>query len=98
MTEPYFPDMMRIELLGRSEIHPPLDPTWPPLKRLRWRAAVARVDTGLRVLVHPVGGGYSVQVGMSSCSAMYYTDAWLYISGVIVGAEQALEMRGDDGG
>ena len=93
MTEPYFPDMRRIELNGFSEIHPPLDITWPPLKRLRWHAAVARVDTGLRVLVHPVSGGFSVQVGMSSCSSKHYADAWLYISGVIVGAEQILSKR-----
>lgn len=72
-----------------SHIEPPLDPDWHPLTKLRWKAAVVALDADLPVDVHEVEPGeYSVSVGFSSISAMPYRDAWMYIAGVLTGAEQ----------
>lgn len=73
-----------------SRIDPPLDPDWPPLTRLEWKAAAVAVDTGLTVEVHEMEPGrYSVSVGCSSISAMPYREAWMYLAGASTGAEQA---------
>lgn len=79
--------------LGTSHIEPPLEQAWSNLERLRWHAAVTALDTGLQVLVHPVKGGYSVQVENGSMSSMNYQNAWSYISGVLVGGNSIKGKR-----
>lgn len=87
-----YPEVRRIEDgNGASHVEPPLDQTLSDLEKLRWHAAVTTLDTGLRVLVHPMNDvmgrvKYSIQVENGSMASMPYEDAWLYISGVSNGA------------
>ena len=81
----------RIETPGGSHIEPPLNPLWSHLKKLRWHAAVASVDTGLTVRVEPtrklMPQTYMVSiVGYSSHSDRPYKDAWTLINGISSGA------------
>lgn len=83
-----YPEVRRIhetEHIG-SHIEPPLDPFWSDIDKLRWHAAVASLDTGLRFLVHEMDGCYSIQIENNSMSARPYHEAWSYISAASVGA------------
>lgn len=96
-----YPEVRRVQTgLGSSHIEPPLDQSLSNLEKLRWHAAVATLDTGLKLLVHPIRDvmgrhKYSIQVENSSMSAMPYADAWLYITGISTGAEMALRRERD---
>lgn len=81
-----------------SRVEPPLDHAWDELTRLRWHAAVVEHDTGVPVSVtdaaywindEPVDGLYAVNVGWSSNAPYTADEAWVFLSGVSVGADQA---------
>lgn len=70
---------------GSSHIRPALDPSWDPLTRLRWNAAVSELDSGLRVRVIPTRGllrRYRVQYGSAVTPGMDYRAAWSFISNI----------------
>ena len=92
----------RIEERRNDGIHetviPPLEQSWDDLTKLHWKAAVANLDTGLNVRILEGGywidevkqdGYYSIQVGNSSSGPHSYRDAWKFINGVVIGAQQA---------
>ncbi|KXT55944.1 hypothetical protein Y710_16520 [Gordonia sp. QH-12] len=80
-------------------VEPPLNPDWSPLAKLRWKAALVALDTGLSVRVHhanvtnggaPIPGLYGFLVGQTiSVSAFRFEDAWAFLNGVSAGARAA---------
>lgn len=99
------PAVTRVHTGQGSHIEPPLDQDWDEATKLAWQAAVVAHDTGLRIRVHDeafvtsngdaVPGTYSINVGLSSCSALPYRKAWTYLNGVSTGAQQA-KLREDE--
>lgn len=91
-----YPEVRRVVNGLSSHIEPPLEEDWSDLEKLQWNAAVATLDTGLRILVHPMEADvmgrvrYSVQVENISASARPYFEAWSYISAVSTGGLAAL--------
>lgn len=91
--------VQRIQTETGSYIDPPCQKWWSDETKLEWDAAVASVDTGLPISIHygeyrrggfkVPGVKYCVRVGYSSTSPKTFSDAWVYISGVVVGAQQA---------
>lgn len=78
-----------------SHIEPALDPDWPELTKLEWKAAVTQIDTGLRINIHEIGPDrYAVTVGGSSSSSRSYYDAWDYLTAVTIGAQEAQRATG----
>lgn len=80
-----------------SHIEPALDPTWPVLTMLEWLAAVAEVDSGLRVQVYESAPHlYAITVGGNSSSGRSGSLAWEYLTGVIVGAQEVHRATAPD--
>ncbi len=91
-----------------SHIEPRWDETWSNLEKLRWSAAVVRVDTGLHLEVDPCIvrhkpsrfspwidlEAFSVRArsGASVHTGMDFQSAWDFLSGCAFGAEQARWM------
>lgn len=88
------PQVKRIETgFGSSRIEPPFDSRWDTKEKMAWHAAVAEIDSGLTIEIYSetdVLGHtfFSVNVGTSSVTATTYERAWIYINGVVTGAEQ----------
>lgn len=85
----------RIEDEHGSHIEPPLDNSWPDVDRLRWKAAVVELDTGIPTLVvrdslNP--GRYSINVGHAGTN-LTFNEAWVFFMGVDMGARQLWEER-----
>lgn len=80
-----------------SSIEPPLDDAWDNLAKLRWKAAVVALESGIEVSVDvgffSIGGvcqsGYYSLVipgiGGSSC-VLKFSDAWTHLNGIAAGA------------
>lgn len=91
----------RVHTENGSHIEPELDPAWDEMTKLRWLAAVAAHDTGIRIRVHPARARieeswrtipdlYCLEIGRTSVSAQRYHQCWLYLTGVQVGARALL--------
>lgn len=79
----------RIEDENGSHIEPALGNHWRNSKKLRWKAAVTELDAGIPVQIVPMRRGrFIVNVGGSSTN-LTFTEAWLYLMGVNVGANQS---------
>lgn len=93
----------RIETQNGSQVIPELDQAWDNLTRLRWKAGIAALDTGLPIhLDHadiradregPSLRGFVVQVGTLS-TALDFDEAWHYLEGIRVGVEQMGAIHG----
>lgn len=84
----------RVQDATGSHIEPPLNPDAPELDRLCWLAAVTELDSRVPVRVahlrdtqSPVK--YFVTVGRSGGGAMSFGQAWLWMSGAGIGAQEA---------
>ncbi|MEE2040199.1 hypothetical protein Q8791_23560 [Nocardiopsis sp. CT-R113] len=79
-------------------IRPRFDNNWHPLSRLRWSAAVAELDSGLRIRVYLDGGrtylngrqvfdgrDFHVVVGNRSRGGLTYDETNAYLDGVVRG-------------
>lgn len=99
-------DAMNVHLVHTStgsHIEPPLDQTWPDVKKLMWQAAVVRHDTGLDFTIAPASikvGGREVQdtwdLHARTPSGGYaifplggYLEAWSDLNAIRCGAELA---------
>lgn len=85
----------RVTADGGTSIGPPLDKSWPDLKKLEWHAAAVTMDTGIEITVTPsdyrIGGwkqrGYYDVASPGSVSGPHtYYDAWSLINGINIGA------------
>lgn len=82
--------VIRVPDATGSHIEPPLNPDWPELAKLEWKAAVTEIDTGLRVRVYEAGPSlYAVTVGGTSTSSRSYFDSWDYLTAITIGAQEA---------
>jgi len=95
------PTVQRVNDEAGSHIEPALDPDWDEPTKLAWHAAAVAHDTGLTIRLHdeawelngkPMPGYYGIGVGRSSCSSFTYRDAWSYLNGVSVGAENVRDQ------
>jgi hypothetical protein len=90
-----------------SRIDPPLDPAWPVLKRLRWWAAIAEMDSGIAVDVYPsetytkVGsrwlrdhGLYDYSTDTSSGGGLSESGMRCFLLGVSTGAQHVRLAQG----
>ena len=93
MSDIPFPQLHRIVTEHGSHIEPPLDAEWSDLDKLRWHAAVTRVDHGgeIDLTVEPahvtingesIDGLYSIKTRGNTCGAYAFYDAWTYINGI----------------
>lgn len=90
-----------------SRIEPPLDHDWHPIDRVRWKAAVVMMDSGLDIRVSPgrvklngvpLRGSYEVRVrgalpGYTSVLNLSYESAWTYLQGIEIGAKARKSWR-----
>lgn len=86
----------RADGLG-STIDPPLNERDSDLRKLRWHAAVVKLDTGLTFYVTPsrysISGvaqsGYFTLHGVdTSVSPLTFRSAWSYLNGIDLGVSQ----------
>lgn len=68
----------RVETATGSHIVPPLDSAWSDLERLRWKAEVVALDSGLTIAVvlqADAVGEYMIVVGRGSATPFGFSDA-----------------------
>jgi hypothetical protein len=103
-----FQDLERVTTKRGSHVDPPLDEDWSDLVKLKWNAAVVRVDCGVEVTVRVAesqyrrGSGkwlpakpdrYQALAPGGSCDMGDFRESWAYLNGVRIGAEIALGIR-----
>lgn len=73
-----------------SHIEPPLDPAWPDLDKLRWKAAVVLVNTGVAAHVEEQPSGFVLSGLMFSYGPEDYAGMWSVLNGIEIGHAAAL--------
>ena len=80
---------------GNVRPEPPLDPAWPDIVKLDWKAGCVTADTGLDITVEQLTAGlfgrdYSIAIkgeyGGISAGPFGYNSAWTYLNGISAGA------------
>ena len=99
-------EVRRVQTDGGSHITPPLKQTWSSLRKLRWRAAVAALDSGLDIYVDrskiringiPQFGYYDIYVGPISTGGYSYEEACNLLHGIELGARVAFSKSRSEG-
>lgn len=96
MSEVPFPQLRRVIDPNGSHIEPPLDQSWSDLDKLRWQAAVVRVDndgTVATVYEQPTPGQYGISAGRASIASFDFYGAWTYLNGFSHGLQTARGTR-----
>lgn len=92
-------NVTRVNTGRGSHIEPPLNPDWPDLTKLEWKAAVVEMDTGLRARVRegghdelvggawkPIPNSYQLRIGTGSIGPLAFRSAWDVLTGAETGA------------
>jgi hypothetical protein len=93
------PKVARVEDDSGTHIEPPLDQSWSEIQKLQWAAAVAELDSGLRLRVVQSGDwsfpfGIQHSVWQSPHYALSYGDAWNAINLLMYGAQSYKRQSG----
>lgn len=92
----------RVHTEHGSHIEPPIDQSWPDLKRLQWQAGVASLGTGITITVtmakYWVGGvrqygHYNVSAPGSTSGPHTYAQASDWLLAMVDGARAARSIR-----
>lgn len=91
---------------GSSYLEPPVDENWPPLDRLRWRAAVVFEDHNITVTIHgafdesfgdPLPGEYEIRGERLKVGPLGFTRVADFLNGMSAGAALAQANGTGDG-
>ncbi|GAA2770407.1 hypothetical protein XF35_39560 [Streptomyces platensis subsp. clarensis] len=79
---------------------PAYDETWPPLTEVEWSAGVASIESGLTIRVIESGQGYHFDIsggrGSSGLGPMSLSDAYAFLEGVRIGAQETARRLGEN--
>jgi hypothetical protein len=84
------PRVERVPTEHGTRVEPPLDTALPDHEQVAWVAAVAALDTGLRIRVWVTGQSrrpYGFNIGRHSVGNYDFYQAQTYLSGVTTGAQ-----------
>lgn len=82
--------VQRIHTEGGSHVEPPFDDRWSNDDKLRWKAASVTADTGVPISVVYRDGYYGFRIGRSAIGGHDYRSAWDFLTGVSLGAQEAM--------